>query len=128
MAVLAIYSCDKESMPGQATPGQAFELELGESAFFNKGDFKIFFSQMLGDNRCPTSIECMRAGEAKVKVLVQKSGKVVTSFELGTKPVESIANAVAFEDFNIQLKDVRPYPTSNKPIPTEEYAIQLQID
>ncbi|MEO1515586.1 MAG: hypothetical protein AAFV95_11250 [Bacteroidota bacterium] len=127
MALLTICSCGKESLPGQVLEDSPFGLDLGESAQFESGDFRIFFSQLIHDSRCPINARCLVAGEAVVKILIQREGQEATSINLSTSPDGSLGSVADFEGHIISLLDVSPYP-DGKAVSSEEYEIQLRIN
>jgi len=120
-----LSSCDKDHIK----INQDYELEYGETADFNKGDFTIRFDEVLGDSRCPSCCLCTWAGVVKVKLVIEE--------DAGSTDIEMIMPGLFFEsqnfptveyqDYSIELKEVNPYPED---FPSEEadYNIVFSIN
>ena len=98
-------------------------LKLNESLQIN--DFKIIFKEVLSDSRCPKSVMCVRAGEAKVLVSVFKDETFVEDKIIYIYPQVASLLDIATNGFKIEIADLVPYPEAQKPINKSGYTLKL---
>jgi hypothetical protein len=55
-------------------PGVAFALAPGQTAEVKRADTRITFRQVREDSRCPTDVTCVWAGDAKVEIVISRTG------------------------------------------------------
>jgi hypothetical protein len=55
-------------------PGLSFALAPGQSAEIKRSDTRITFRQVREDSRCPTDVTCVWEGDAKVEVVISRTG------------------------------------------------------
>ena len=55
-------------------PGVSFALAPGQTAEVKRADTRITFRQVREDSRCPTDVTCVWAGDAKVDVVISRTG------------------------------------------------------
>lgn len=55
-------------------PGISFALAPGQTAEVKRADTRITFRQVREDSRCPTDVTCVWEGDAKVDVVVSRTG------------------------------------------------------
>lgn len=76
------------------------------------------------DSRCPKDVDCIQAGNAKVRISVRKgtdSSKIVDlDLNAGQK-------SVMFEKYKITLSALTPYPASAAPIKRNKYLATLTV-
>jgi len=89
------------------TPQIVFKIELGTTVT-NDG-VKIQFEEVLEDSRCPVNVQCVWAGQAKVKVNISGPNIPEESLELivgkKDKDVLSIVDGYVLKAMNLA-----PYP------------------
>lgn len=93
------------------TPQIVFKLGLGKTVTNN--EIKIQFEEVLEDSRCPKDVQCVWAGQAKVKLSVSGPNMPNETLELilgkKDKDVLCIVDGYVFKVLNLA-----PYPeTSN---------------
>lgn len=107
-------------------PRIAVNIPLGEAVVIE--GITITFAEVLEDSRCPTSVQCVWAGRARVKVLVSEEGKdpIEKVLIFGTvRPNESNNTTLCEKtDFVINGVQVAPYPEK----PMEQLAYVLLVD
>jgi hypothetical protein len=110
----------------KADLGVNFELKMAQSAVLSDEDFRITFSRVAEDSRCPSDVVCIWAGQVTV----------VLQFALGEQnPVEhsltlSADNKPAVKQIGkylVELLAVIPYPTDTHPIAASNYEIILKV-
>lgn len=108
------------------TPQIAIRIPLGET--INLDGVQITFAEVLEDSRCPRTVECVWAGRAKVKVIVQKAGSEAVSKEVifGQTKQDEVNNLLLsqMDDFAIKAINVTPYP--EKPGDKLEYSLLIR--
>ena len=110
----AYYQCiEKSNLERPLT------IKMNHSVFFD--DYKIIFSEVLEDSRCPADVTCVWEGRVSIKLDVKN--KETQSIILTT-----IDQTTAFVDsYKINLVEIVPYPVSTKTISQEEYSATLEI-
>jgi len=95
------------------------QIKFGESITLEKGKLTIKFKSLVGDSRCPQGVVCVWAGNAEVILEVSKN-----EIDLNTAldPKEQVVG-----DYNIQLRDVIPYPKAGEELKPEDYSIKIVV-
>ena len=98
---------------------EEIQIKLGESVTLEGGNLTIKFKSVEGDSRCPQGVVCVWEGNAEVILEVSKN-----EFALNTAldPKEKVVS-----DYNIQLKDVIPYPKAGEELTPENYSIKIVV-
>jgi hypothetical protein len=99
------------------TLGQPFELRVGRSATVAGEGLTVSFQGVPSDSRCPTSVQCVWAGDAVVQVVLSKDGKAFGA-ELHTTLEPK---SVDYLNYNVELVSLAPYPSSTNPIAQSQY-------
>lgn len=102
------------------------KLEMGKSLQVHE-DFSFDFIKVTEDSRCPTGVDCVWPGQAKVVVMWCKDGK-----EIGQKEIVFKANPLKKEPIEVAITNTKsvfiyqlnPYPTSSKK-ENLDYSLQL---
>lgn len=55
-------------------PGASFTLAPGQTAAVKGTDTRITFKQVREDSRCPVDVTCVWAGDAKLEILISRTG------------------------------------------------------
>lgn len=93
----------------QAQTNQKITVQINHQKTLAKNKLTIKFVALVEDSRCPTDTNCIRAGNAKIKIALKKGGASKT-FELNTNDQ---LQAVSFAGYAIKLTDVNPKPATN---------------
>lgn len=95
-------------------PAQVSEhnVEAGKSVYVKGSRLTIRFVEVVEDNRCPRDVNCIWAGNAKVKLLVSRGKAAPKEIELNTG-IEP--RAVTVFGYELMLKGLTPYPDNSKP-------------
>jgi len=120
-----LSSCDKDRIK----LNEDYELEYGQTADFNRGDFTIRFDEVLEESRCPSCCFCVWAGIVRVRLVIEEDA-VSTDIEMimpGGSFDSQNPPTVEYQDYSIELKEVNPYPED---FPSEEadYNIVFSIN
>ena len=92
-------------------------------------DLSISFEEVTVDSRCPCEVDCITAGEIGVKLKIETNETALT--KLFTLPnYDGPAEGVTQTDFmgyNIELKDVLPFPCNGEPDTDDDYSVEILV-
>ena len=117
LIVLLMIGCAGPTQPDRVPKDKPFDLRIGESAL-TTDDVRIKFDTVRSDSRCPSDVNCVRAGEAVIALTLSKEGEIPVGRELDTTPARS---STTFLNFTITLSQLQPYPRSDRQIRPEDY-------
>jgi len=123
--VTAAGSVAGSSQPRRAALGERFTLRVGESARIEAEALQIGFEGVSADSRCPRGEQCIREGDATVRVWLQKTPGPRETLELRTAPKEQ--TAMRYLSYEVRLVRLDPYPTSGRTIARGDYVATLQL-
>lgn len=112
--ILTVGACSSTDTP---SPPEALTIELGqpitvprgETAVFPTTDLNLTFMDLLFESRCPSNVQCVEAGEARISIRVSQNGAEAETLEMNTNPPLK-QDVVTFGAFQIQLTALDPYP------------------
>ena len=106
------------------------KLNFGDT--FTQGDLQVVFAKLVNDSRCPKSVTCIRAGEAKIEVDIYISGKFAKTRKLIFPAEGSVSekNNLMFEDDDIRLMGVALYPYPEHPgdLSESDYFLEIKVN
>lgn len=120
----AVFASCADNPSGQAL-GQKFTLKVSESATIMAEGLKLRFDDVLSDSRCPSDVQCIRAGEAEVRLIVTQNG-VDTPLTLVEEGLTSGLNVVDYKNYTIEFK-LTPYPVSTRALADSDYRLELTV-
>lgn len=110
----------------------SYLTEISFKASFQHEDLRIEFIEVTSDSRCPKSVTCVRSGEAKIKVAIYRSDKLVEIKELifeASGLVDHDANLLfSNADYRILGVSLYPYPETADKIPHDAYTLEIKIN
>lgn len=102
---------------------ETFTLSVGKQKTAKNSRLKIKFLEVTEDSRCPTGVNCIWAGNAKVKVQIIGSHRSqIFEFNTTTGPKGDI-----FDGWAITIDNLTPYPHADKPIDKKLYKVKFAI-
>ena len=107
-----------------STDEQEIKVALGATEFVCTKGLEVKFVDVVEDSRCPEGVDCIWAGNARIRIEAIGGQKARTVFELDTN---GPAPAVDFEGVRISLKTLDPYPKAENPTRREDYKAVLTI-
>lgn len=110
-------------MTGFAQTKETFTLGVGKQKTAKKSRLKIKFLEVTEDSRCPTGVDCIWAGNAKIKVQIIGSRRSQI-FEFNTNIG---ARSTVFEGWGVGVDNLTPYPHADKPINPKSYKVKFTI-
>lgn len=104
--------------------GQEFELKINQEATIEGEGLTVAFESVLEDGRCPEGVDCVWAGNAKIKVRLGKQKQTPGAIELntGVSPKSS-----SYFDYEIKLVRLNPRPKADKAVEPNEYRASLIV-
>ncbi|MEO3758504.1 hypothetical protein ABGB19_09510 [Mycobacterium sp. B14F4] len=133
VVVLALVSCQgghpARANGIEAALGQPFTLAGGQQATIIGAPLRLRFTQVLEDSRCPTEVECVWTGQARVAVEVERGQGRPTTVEFNTNPAPGQnRQAVRSDGYLIALQALDPYPRTPDDVATlEDYRATLLV-
>lgn len=114
-----------QTRPKDVPLGTGFELTVGESARLQGEQLLIGLEDVLSDSRCPKGEQCIRAGDATVRVWLQKGSDARVTRELRT--TETDDEGVSVLNYAVRLEGLAPYPIAGRPIAKGDYVATLVV-
>ncbi len=103
---------------------QRVDIKIDHERSVRRTGLKIKFIDMVEDSRCPKDVECIWAGNAKIKVRISKNGRSkILELNSNTKSSED-----AFAGYKFALVGLTPEPHSNIRINRKGYVAAISID
>lgn len=96
--------------------GDIIYLNEGENKFIKEFQTNVTFKNIAEDSRCPQGIQCIWAGVAVANVEFMSTTSRPMILQLSTAEVngKNYHKTQSFNGYNITLKEVTPYPTSQE--------------
>jgi hypothetical protein len=88
-------------------PGISFALAPGQTAEVKRSDTRITFRQVREDSRCPTDVTCVWEGDAKVEVVITRTG---IPDDTKTLSIKSPGNETRVGNLRIRFVGLTPVP------------------
>ena len=107
MIFLAILFTLGLAVVASASEPETLVVRVGEHKMTARGKITVKFVEVLEDSRCPPDVNCIWAGNAKLKITLAKGKKAAKTFELNStlKP-----DMILFEGYEIRFVDFVPRP------------------
>lgn len=84
----------------------------------------VEFLSVLEDSRCPTGVECIWAGNAKIQVRVRKNGAAAKTIELNSASGDL---SVVYEGYVLKLAKLTPHPRANVTTDPKSYRASITV-
>ena len=121
LCLVAASGCSENSPSGPTPIDQEVVLAPGQTAEFNSG-LSVRFVSVIGDSRCPVDAICIAGGDAIVRVHIA-AGTGRSDRDLHTGSMEP----VTFDNVQVRLVELVPYPFSGRTTPQAEYRATLRV-
>ena len=101
---------------------EPFSLAFGRRVRVEHSNTRARFAALIEDSRCPTGVQCIQAGRARVRLEVTRGAGSPVGIELSTDGEASLASAggVTWE-----LQAVAPYPAAGREHRPTSYVLTL---
>lgn len=104
--------------------GEPFGVRVGQTAYLADTRLSIRVEGVPEDSRCPSDVQCVWAGNARV-VLELRDGETTDTASVSST-LEP--HAVTRGEYRIELVEVKPETSAGQPIPQNEYRIRLLVN
>ena len=125
IAALAVMARPAGVSDGPAL-NQDFDLKVGQTVSVQGTRLKVGFQMVAEDSRCPEDVTCVWAGNAKVVLSVNRSGRpggaTTINLNSGLNPKH-----IAYQGYDIKLVGVKPPRNSKTKIGKGDYVITLVV-
>ena len=101
-----------------------FSLAAAQKAYVKTDKLTIEFVSVLEDSRCPTDVDCIWAGSAKVQIKVSKGKMAAQVFELNTNLEPK---TITYQGYKIELVGLTPAPKSDVDMKTIKYSASFIV-
>lgn len=101
-----------------------FELRAGSEAIVKEAGLKVTFTELVEDSRCPEGVNCIWAGNGKIKVTLKRGRHKSVSFELNTM---TEPKSFTYQGYDITLVKLAPYPKAGVEIKKRDYVATLKV-
>ena len=95
------------AMATLAKDPETFSVRIGEQKVTKAGKITVKFIEVLEDSRCPVNVNCVWAGNAKIKISLKKGRKAAKTCELNSGLG---LTTIVFEGYDITFVDLRLKP------------------
>jgi hypothetical protein len=103
---------------------QQVQIPIGQTRTFDEERLAIGFGAVLEDSRCPPAAQCIRAGNARVGLVLQERGEATRSVELNT---DENPRRVSHEGYIVEVVGLEPFPNASGAPDTESYVVRLRV-
>ncbi|HEX2209704.1 MAG TPA: hypothetical protein VHG93_18630 [Longimicrobium sp.] len=110
-------------VPG-TNENQQVEIPIGQTRTFDEERLAIGFGAVMEDSRCPPAVQCVRAGNARVGLVLQERGEATRSVELNTAEGR---RRVSHEGYIVEVVDLQPYPSASSAPDPQSYVVRLRL-
>ncbi|WP_411811001.1 hypothetical protein ACLB9Y_12630 [Chryseobacterium scophthalmum] len=111
--------------------GKIIYFREGENRFLQEFQMNVTFKNIAEDSRCPEGTQCVWAGVAVANVEFMSTTSRPMILQLSTAEVKGkdYHKTQSFNGYSISLKEITPYPTSQKGTKSlsEMYKIGIEI-
>jgi len=125
IVLIGITACKNESgtIMNNFVLGDTVSIKFNETIKNDENGLSLRMDSVLNDSRCPIDVECIWAGNAKVRFAF-KSNIDEIKFSLNTTlmPRDTTING-----YKIRLLDLLPHPVSTHRISFNEYYANIKI-
>lgn len=99
-------------------------VRVGKQKKASRSRINVKFVSLIEDSRCPEGVNCIHAGNARIKVTVSKAGGKPITFEMNTNLGEK---GNVYAGYAIYLTDLKPVPKTNVRLSRNAYTATFSI-
>ena len=122
IALLTLFTLFAIDTPARG--GRTISVAVHKEQVVPRAGFKIRFVEMVEDSRCPADVNCVWAGNAKIKIEVRRGRNGKKTFELNSATAPTV---VKYAGYDIKLVDLTPHPRSDIRINPDGYVARFEI-
>lgn len=126
MAALAGGCASQAAATAHATAEGSVRIQIGQRISVEGGALEIAFQAVTSDSRCPKGENCVWEGEAVVALAVRSGSLPEVQLELHSSAKGPSVGT--YQEWNIRLSAVEPYPVTGRAIRHADYVATLVVD
>jgi hypothetical protein len=107
-----------------ADPGTDFDLAVGKTAALKGTDYRITFSRVTEDSRCPVDVTCVWAGNARIELRISRNGAPDIIGIVSLTPPDT---EVVVDDLKIRFVSLAPAARQSEPPASRAYVARLVV-
>ena len=123
--VIAGSGCTAIQAAAVVEPGASFTLAPGQTAAVKGTNIRIAFNKVREDSRCPVDVTCVWAGDAKIEIVVSRSGAADDTRILSITPPNNEATA---GNLRIRFVSLAPVPRQADANVPRKYLAEFVVD
>ena len=100
------------------------KVRVGKQKKFSRSKINVKFMSLVEDSRCPEGVNCVWAGNAKIKVMISQGNGAGETFEMNTNLG---AKGATFGGYAVNLTSLTPTPKENVRINKDSYTATFSI-
>ena len=128
LSLVVFMACASAKSPSPAAPAagldRPFTVKSGTSTSIDAEKLHIGFDRVISDSRCPRGAQCIVAGEAVLRVWLQKPPSARENRDLTTMPEGAQA---AYGAYRIKLVTLDPSPSVDGTIRPSDYVATFLV-
>lgn len=110
------------AMTGMSQTPEYLTVKSGKQGIAKKSKLRIKFISLVEDSRCPEGVNCVWAGNAKIKVKLS-NGQTSKEFEFNSNDGPK---GDSFDGWAVYLEELTPYPKQGKTV-TGHYKAKFKV-
>ena len=103
---------------------QSLKVRVGEQKKFTGSKINVKFISLVEDSRCPVGVNCVWAGNAKIKVQISEGKNAGETFEINTNIG---AKGATFGSYAVTLIELTPAPQADSKTAANSYTATFSI-
>ena len=111
--------------PGSVKLNQSFTLKVGTSTSVDGEGIQVGFDSVISDSRCPKGAQCIVAGDATIRVWLDRTGQARETRELKTAPPDAAQTVI--NSYRVTLSALTPEPTLDGTPRASDYVASLVV-
>ncbi|WP_299217664.1 hypothetical protein [uncultured Dokdonia sp.] len=126
LAIICFCAFAKAQNTSPTTSADALVFKLGIGMHQKINTVEVTFLEVLEDSRCPKDVDCVWAGQAKIKVRIKEKGKAPIEKEFIFDALGK--DVVLYTSKTSVIKAVRlsPYPNTSMAISDRVYYLEIR--
>jgi hypothetical protein len=129
LLLLPFLACNSSSPTEPSPPieplNESYSLRYGNSAQVTR-DLRVTFAEVLEDSRCPSTVQCVWAGNGKIR-LDLVTGRGTSSVVLNTTGSAEMPREASAFGYTFTLVELQPYPQTTDAIPPNQYTAVVRV-
>ena len=124
LLMLFAFKCEREFM---FSLNEAFVIKIGQEYVNLDIPAEIEVAEVVEDSRCPKNVDCVWAGQVKIKFSLETKEEEAQNLVLTLRDDRPEEDKKVINGYSYQLLSVYPYPEAGKKIEPHDYIIELVI-